>query len=56
MLNWIILFFILAVVFAILGFGQLAGAFAGIAELLFYVFLILLIISAISRAVRGKAP
>jgi len=56
MINWILFFFICAILFAILGFGGIAGTFAGIAELLFYLFLILLVVSGISRAFRGKSP
>lgn len=56
MFSWILLFLILALIFAVLGFGGLAGTFAGIAEILFFVFLALLLISAISRAIRGKGP
>lgn len=56
MLSWIIAFFILALIAAALGFGGIAGAASGIAQILFFVFLLLLIISAIARAVRGRNP
>lgn len=38
MLSWAIGFLILALVAAILGFGGVASAFAGIAQILFFVF------------------
>ena len=47
MLKWAVVFLIIAIVAAVLGFGVLAGAAATIAEILFVVFLIFLIISFI---------
>lgn len=43
MLYWAVVFLIIAIVAAILGFGVLSGAAATIAEVLFVVFLILLV-------------
>jgi uncharacterized membrane protein YtjA (UPF0391 family) len=54
MLGWAIAFFILAVVAAVLGFGGIAGASAGIAQILFFVFLALLVLSFVVRAVNGR--
>lgn len=54
MLNWIITFFILAVLAAILGFGGLAGTFSQIAQFLAVLFVILFIASLIYSAVSGK--
>ena len=47
MLRWAIIFLVIALVAALLGFGGLAGAAAGIAEILFWVFLALFVISLI---------
>lgn len=44
MLRLALLFFVLGVVAAILGFGGIAGASFAIAKLLFFVFLILCIV------------
>lgn len=52
MLKWTLTFFALAIIAAILGFGGLAGTFAFAAKVLFFVFIALLIVSAISSAVR----
>ncbi len=41
MLSWAIAFLIAALVAAALGFGGIASAFAGVAQLLFYVFIII---------------
>jgi len=54
MFSWAVTFFILAVIAGILGFGGLAGTFAGAAKLLFVAFVILLIVSAVVNAIRGK--
>ncbi|MEZ6097755.1 MAG: DUF1328 domain-containing protein [Pirellulaceae bacterium] len=56
MLRLVILFFILAVVAAIFGFGGLAAAFTDIAKILFLVFLVLFIVAALIGALRGRAP
>jgi uncharacterized membrane protein YtjA (UPF0391 family) len=55
MLGWALLFAILALVCALLGFGGLAGAFVGIAKILFFIFLILLVVSFVIRALRGRS-
>lgn len=50
MLSWSLTFFVLAVVAAIFGFTGIAVAAAGIAKILFVVFLILFIASFFFRA------
>lgn len=40
MLKWAIIFFVLALVAGALGFGELAGAFIWLAQLLFWLFVI----------------
>jgi len=54
MLNWSIAFLIIAIMSAILGFGGIASSAVGVAKLLFGIFLILFVISALSHAVQGK--
>lgn len=54
MLNWIITFFIMAVLAAILGFGGLAADFAGIARLLAFVFVVLFVASLVYSVVTGR--
>ena len=56
MLGWTFLFLIVALLAGALGFTGIAGASMGIAKVLFFVFLILMIISAILHVVRGKKP
>jgi uncharacterized membrane protein YtjA (UPF0391 family) len=48
MLRWAASFFIIAIIAAIFGFGDIAAAATGVARILFYVFLILFLISLIS--------
>lgn len=40
MLRWALIFLVIAVVAAVLGFGGVAGTAAGIAKILFWVFII----------------
>ena len=54
MLNYVITFFILAVISALFGFGGLAADFAGIAKFLALVFVVLFVVSLIYSAVTGR--
>ena len=45
MINWAITFLIIALIAAVLGFGGIAGTAVGIAQILFFVFLILCVIA-----------
>ena len=56
MLGWALAFLILALVAGYMGFFALAGMAATIAKLLLVVFVILLIVSAFSGALRGRPP
>jgi uncharacterized membrane protein YtjA (UPF0391 family) len=47
MLSWSITFLVIALVAAVLGFGGIAGTAAGIAKLLFGVFIVLFLVSLI---------
>jgi uncharacterized membrane protein YtjA (UPF0391 family) len=54
MLNWIVTFFILAVLAAFLGFGGLAGTFAEVAKFLALVFVVLFVASLFYSMITGK--
>ncbi len=56
MLNWIITFFVLAVLAALLGFGGLAGTFSQIAQFLAVMFVILFVASLVYHMVTGRRP
>jgi uncharacterized membrane protein YtjA (UPF0391 family) len=54
MLNYIITFFILAIIAAIFGFGGLAADFAGIARFLAGLFVLLFVASLIYSVITGR--
>ncbi len=53
MLYWTAVFFVIALAAAVLGFGGLAAGAAGIAKVLFFVFLVL---GALSLIVGRRVP
>lgn len=55
MLGYAVVFAIVALLAAWLGFGALSGVAASIAQILFVVFLVLLVASFVMRAVRGRS-
>ena len=56
MLGWAITFLVIALIAAGLGFGGVAGASAGIAQILFFVFIALFVVAMIARALQGRPP
>jgi len=52
MLRWALAFFVVALIAALLGFGGIAVAAAGIAKILFYVFLILFLVALLGGVLR----
>lgn len=52
MLNWAILFLVVALVAAVLGFGGIAGTAIGIAKIIFVVAIILFLISGVLHLMR----
>ena len=54
MLRWAFIFLIVALAAAILGFGGIAGAAAGVAKVLFFIFLLLFIVGLMMHLVRGR--
>ncbi len=55
MLRWALIFFVLALVAALFGFGGLAAGAAGTAKLLFFGFLILAAVAIVANLARGRA-
>ena len=49
MIRWALGFFVVALIAAVLGFGGVAVAAAGIAKIIFYIFVALFLISLISH-------
>lgn len=56
MLRWALIFFIVAIIAAVFGFGGIAAGATDIARVLFFIFLIIFIVSLIMGLVRGKSP
>lgn len=56
MLNWALTFLIVALIAAALGFGGIAGSAMGIAKVLFFVFLVLFVVSLIGGGFRRPYP
>lgn len=54
MLRWALVFFIVALVAAAFGFTGIASAASGIAQLLFYFFVVLFLIALIAGLAMGK--
>lgn len=52
MLRYAVIFFVIAIIAAVFGFGGIAASASGIAQLLFYGFIFLAVISLIVGLVR----
>jgi uncharacterized membrane protein YtjA (UPF0391 family) len=55
MLSWVVTFLIIALIAGILGFGGVAGASIEIAKIIFFVALLLFLISAVVGLARGRS-
>ncbi|HKA72126.1 MAG TPA: DUF1328 domain-containing protein [Xanthobacteraceae bacterium] len=55
MFGWAITFLIIALIAAVLGFGGIAGVAIEAAKIIFFVALILFVISAVFGLVRGRS-
>lgn len=56
MIGWAITFLIIALIAAVLGFGGIAGFAVEAAKLIFFVAIVLFLISAVVALVRGRSP
>ena len=56
MLGWALTFLVVALIAGVLGFTTVAGAAIGVAKILFFVFLILFLVSLVMNFVRRGAP
>jgi uncharacterized membrane protein YtjA (UPF0391 family) len=52
MLRWALIFFVVALLAAVLGFTGIAIAAAGVAKILFYIFVILFVLSLLGHVAR----
>ncbi|MGE0528389.1 MAG: DUF1328 family protein [Bdellovibrionales bacterium] len=56
MLAWALTFLVLALLAALFGFTTIAGTAYGIAKILFFVFLVLFLVSLVVRGVNRPVP
>jgi uncharacterized membrane protein YtjA (UPF0391 family) len=56
MLGWALTFLIVALIAAVLGFGGIAGFAVEIAKIIFFVAIVLFVISAVFGLIRGRTP
>ena len=55
MLSWALTFLVIALIAGVLGFGGIMTASAGIAKVLFFIFIVLFVISIVANAFRGSS-
>jgi uncharacterized membrane protein YtjA (UPF0391 family) len=55
LLKWTLVFFILALIAAALGFGGIAGTATWIAQILFFGFLVLAVVTLVMNLTRTRA-
>ena len=55
MLSWVVTFLVIALIAGILGFGGIAGVSIEIAKAIFFIAVILFVISAVVGLARGRS-
>ena len=56
MLGWVLTFLVVALIAGVLGFGGIAGASVEIAKVIFFIAVVLFLVSVIFGAFRGRSP
>ena len=54
MLHYAVVFFVIALIAALFGFGGIAAGAVGIAKTLFFIFIVFAIVSFLFGAMRGR--
>ena len=54
MLSWVITFLVIALIAGVLGFGGVAGASIEMAKIVFFVAVVLFLVSAVVGLARGR--
>jgi uncharacterized membrane protein YtjA (UPF0391 family) len=54
MLSWVVTFLIIALIAGVLGFGGIAGASIEMAKIVFFVAVVLFLVSAVIGLARGR--
>ncbi len=52
MLSWVVAFLVIAIIATILGFGSIASTAASMAQVMFYIFLILFLATLVKRGLN----
>ena len=55
MLGWALTFLVIALIAGVLGFTTIAGTAIGVAKILFFVFLVLFVVSLVMHLFRGRS-
>ena len=56
MFGWVVTFLIIALIAGVLGFGGIAGASIGIAKIIFFIAIVLFLLSLLTGVVRRGRP
>ncbi|MBO6551064.1 MAG: DUF1328 domain-containing protein [Rhizobiales bacterium] len=56
MLSWALVFFVVAIIAAALGFGGIATAAAGIAKIIFFIAIALFVLFLVINMLKGRQP
>ncbi len=54
MLSWVVTFLVIALIAGILGFAGIAGASVDIAKIVFFIAIVLFLVSAVVGLARGR--
>jgi uncharacterized membrane protein YtjA (UPF0391 family) len=54
MLNWAVTFLVIALIAALFGFGGIVVAAVGIAKMLFFIFIVLFVVSLLMSLLSGR--
>jgi uncharacterized membrane protein YtjA (UPF0391 family) len=54
MLGWVVTFLVIALIAGILGFGGIAGASIEVAKIIFFIAVVLFLVSAVVGLARGR--
>jgi uncharacterized membrane protein YtjA (UPF0391 family) len=54
MLSWVVTFLVIALIAGVLGFGGIAGTSIEIAKVIFFIAIVLFLVSAVLNLVRGR--
>ena len=54
MLSWVVTFLVVALIAGLLGFGGIAGVSVEIAKVIFFIAIVLFLISAVVGLMRGR--